>query len=91
MMQQMVPRDIPRIEAPLTAQEVRVLADERIDALFVGRIRPRGVKGCSELQDKRSARGKSMGERHHASAGLEGELGEPGGERALSAEELHRT
>jgi len=32
-MQQMVPGDVPRVAAPLVAQEVAVLRDQRVDAL----------------------------------------------------------
>src|SRR6266705_6433226 len=87
----MAPVDIPRIAAPLGTQKVRVLPDERVDALVVARLRPKDVKGRAELQDEEPARRESIGDRHDVRSGLERELGEPSGDPALPPEELDRT
>lgn len=86
----MVPVIVPRMVAPLRAQEVRVLPDERVDALSGARLRTEDVKRCAELEDKELARREPEGERHDVCAGLEGKLSKPGGEPALAPEELHR-
>ncbi|MEO8565547.1 MAG: hypothetical protein ABI541_04115 [Betaproteobacteria bacterium] len=89
-MEKMVPRDIGRIQSPLVTQEARILPDQRVDALVVGRRRSEDIERCSERENERPARRDSVGDRHNASAGHQRKLGKPGGDRAPAPEEFHR-
>lgn len=59
--------------------------------LGLGRVRPRDVKGVSELQNKETARRKSVADRLDVSPGHKRELGEAGGDPAFPAEKLDGT